>query len=167
MKLIIEHPEWQTPKQRILLGFITLLFWIVWFYIWIPFVSVLAWILGVKLFEYQMIELNGYKGVVDVLWWYALVIFLMGGSLIAWATYNIVRFNKIDRRNARPKVTVEMEAKHFKVDSKDVEVWRKSQMVIIEHSEQAENSEHAQISSVRVWPTYQHMESDMLLKVQK
>jgi biofilm PGA synthesis protein PgaD len=161
MKLIIEHPEWQTPKQRILLGFVTLLFWIVWFYIWIPFVSVLAWILGVKLFEYQMIELKGYKGVVDFLWWYALIIFVMGGSLIGWATYNYMRFNKVARRNARPKVTLEMEARYFKVDINDVEKWRKSQMVIIEHND------HAQITNVRVWPTQQHMESDVLLKAQK
>jgi biofilm PGA synthesis protein PgaD len=147
MKLIIEHPEWQAPKQRVLLGFITLIFWMGWFYLWIPFVSLLAWILGIKIFEYHMIELEGYKGLIKLLGWYALVVFLLGGSLVAWATYNIQRFNKVARRNPRPEVSIEMQAQHFQVNVKDVEVWRKSQLIYIE------NNENSQISNVRVWQT--------------
>jgi len=144
MKLIIEHPEWQTPKQRILLGFITLSFWMLWFYLWIPLVSVLAWTFGIRLFEYHMIELEGYKGIVALLGWYALVIFLLGGSLIAWATYNIQRFNKVARRNPRPVVSMEMQAGHFRVSAGDVELWRKSQFVFIEHNDES------RIANVRV-----------------
>jgi biofilm PGA synthesis protein PgaD len=148
MKLIIEHPEWQTPKQRILLGFITLFFWMAWFYLWIPFVSLLAWLFGIRIFEYHMIELQGYKGVVELLGWYALVIFLLGGSLIAWATYNIQRFNKAARRNPRPAVSIEMQASHFQVDCKDVETWRKSQLLFIEHHDDARIS-HVRVRQIR------------------
>lgn len=138
MKLIIEHPEWQTPKQRMLLGFITLVFWMGWFYLWIPFVSVLAWFFGISIFEYHMIELGGYKGLVELLGWYALVIFLLGGSLIAWATYNIQRFNHVYRRSSRAEISMEMQAKHFQVGIKNLEGWRKSQMVYIEHNDNSQ-----------------------------
>lgn len=144
MKLIIEHPEWQAPKQRMLLGFITLSFWMAWFYLWIPFISVLAWFFGIKVFEYHMAELEGYRGVTELLGWYALAIFLLGGSLVAWATYNIQRFNKVARRNPKPEITIEIQSKHFRVDIKDVEVWRKSQLAVIEHDDDS------RISSVRV-----------------
>lgn len=144
MKLIIEHPEWQTPRQRILLGFLTLVFWMAWFYLWIPFISLLAWIFGIRIFQYHMIELEGYKGLVDLLGWYALVIFLLGGSLVAWATYNIQRFNKVARRNPRPVVSIEAQAKHFNVDNNELEVWRNSQLLVIEYDDDS------QLSNVRV-----------------
>jgi biofilm PGA synthesis protein PgaD len=147
MKLIIEHPEWQAPKQRILLGFITLIFWMAWFYLWIPFVSVLAWIFGVKIFEYHMIELAGLTALIELLVWYSLVVLVLGGGLIVWATYNILRFNQVARRNPGPEVSIEMQAKHFQVEVKDVEVWRKSQLVFIEHND------NSQISNIRVWHT--------------
>jgi poly-beta-1,6-N-acetyl-D-glucosamine biosynthesis protein PgaD len=157
MKLIIEHPEWQAPKQRILLGFITLIFWMAWFYLWLPFVSVLAWIFGIKTFQYHMLELAGLTALIELLGWYALVIFVLGGSLIAWATYNIQRFNQVARRSPRPEVSIEMQARYFKVDVNDVEVWRKSQRIFIEYND------HSQISKVRVWSTQQQMETDVLL----
>jgi biofilm PGA synthesis protein PgaD len=144
VKLIIEHPEWQTPRQRILLGFLTLVFWMAWFYLWIPFISLLAWIFGIRIFQYHMIELEGYKGLVDLLGWYALVIFLLGGSLVAWATYNIQRFNKVARRNPRPVVSIEAQAKHFNVDNNELEVWRNSQLLVIEYDDDS------QLSNVRV-----------------
>jgi biofilm PGA synthesis protein PgaD len=144
VKLIIEHPEWQTPRQRILLGFLTLVFWMAWFYLWIPFISLLAWIFGIRIFQYHMIELEGYKGLVELLGWYGLVIFLLGGSLIAWATYNIQRFNKVARRNPRPVVSIEMQAMHFNVDIKELEEWRNSQLIAIEHGGDS------QLTNVRV-----------------
>lgn len=144
MKLIIEHPEWQTPKQRVLLGSVTLIFWMGWFYLWVPVISVLAWVFGYRIFEYQMIELGGYTGVIELLGWYALTVLLLGGSLIAWATYNILRFNQVTRRNPRFPVTVENQAKYFGVDARDIALWRKSQLLVIEHDDDS------RISSVRI-----------------
>ena len=141
MKLIIDHPEWQTPKQRILLGSITLIFWMAWFYLWIPLISILAWFFGIKIFEYHMIELEGYKDLIALLGWYATAIILLGGSLIVWATYNIQRFKQSTRRNSRLEVSVEDQAKYFQVDAKDVRIWRESQMVVIGHNEILQISE--------------------------
>ena len=141
MKLIIDHPEWQTPKQRILLGSITLIFWMVWFYLWIPLISILAWVFGIKVFEYHMIELEGYKDLIALLGWYAAGVILLGGSLIAWATYNIQRFKQSTRRSSRLGVSVENQARHFQVDVKDVRVWRESQLIVVSHDENLQISE--------------------------
>lgn len=134
MKLIIHHPEKQTNKQRWALGLITAGFWMFWFYLWLPFVSLLAWIFGYHIFEYHMIELGGYHGLVDLLGDYFTIIFLLGGGLIAWAAYNIRRFGgEADRRKPTPSVLVEMQAQHFNVGVEQLEEWRKRQRLVIDH----------------------------------
>ena len=88
-----------------------------------------------------MIELEGYKDLIALLGWYATAIILLGGSLIVWATYNIQRFKQSTRRNSRFEVSAEDQAKHFQVDVKDVQVWRKSRLVVIEYDENLRISE--------------------------
>lgn len=131
--MIIEHPEWQRPKQKYFMGTITVIFWMGWFYLWLPLLSVLAWLFQINTFEYQMIELGGYQGAIDLMASYTLVICILGGSLIGWAAYNIHRFGNKGRRQARPVVTVAMQARHFRVDENALAGWQKSQLIIIEH----------------------------------
>ncbi len=132
-ELIIDHPEWQTPKQRYVIGMVTLGFWMVWIYLWIPLLSLLAWVFGFQVFERHMIELKGYQGLFDLLGVYAIVVFLLGGSLLAWAGYNIRRYGGENRRSVKPVVTLEEQARTSNVASSDLERWQKSQMIVIEH----------------------------------
>ncbi|HET7833222.1 MAG TPA: poly-beta-1,6-N-acetyl-D-glucosamine biosynthesis protein PgaD [Gallionella sp.] len=139
MRLIIHHPEKQTNQQRWALGIITAGFWMFWFYLWLPFVSLLAWLFGYRLFEYQMIELGGYKGLLDLLGTYSVIIVLLGSTLIGWAVYNIRRFGgKADRRKGMPPVTVDLHARHFNVDVEQLKEWRKSQRLVISHGSNSE-----------------------------
>ncbi len=131
--VIVEHPEWQTPKQKFLIGFVTAGFWMAWFYLWIPFISLLAWLFGIRTFEYHMIELGGYDGLFKLLGYYGIVVFILGGSLVGWAMYNIRRFKGVDRRGVRPLVPLETQAGYFNVSADDLEKWQKSQLILIEH----------------------------------
>jgi biofilm PGA synthesis protein PgaD len=133
--IIIHHPEWVVPKQKLLIGMATLFAWLVWIYLWIPFISLMAWIFGIQLFNYQMIELGGYQALVELLGWYSLVILLLGGGLVLWATYNIRRFKGTSRRLGHPLVTAEMEARHFSVDAKELAMWRQSRRIVIENNQ--------------------------------
>jgi len=143
-KLIIYHPEKQDPTKRWVLRLITTTFWMFWIYLWLPFVSLLAWIFGIRIFEYQMIELGGYEALLELLGVYFTIIFLLGGGLIAWASYNIWRFGgESNLRKPRPIVSMEMQAQHFNVEAKDVEEWRKSQRLVIDHGN---NSQITRIS---------------------
>jgi biofilm PGA synthesis protein PgaD len=133
--LIIEHPEWQTPKQKYFIGFVTLGFWMLWFYLWAPLISLIAWLFGIHVFQYQMIELGGYKGVLRLMTNYAIVIVVMGGSLILWATYNIQRFGGMDRRLIRPLVSTEILAKKLNIDADYLEILQKTQVINIENGQ--------------------------------
>ena len=143
MKLIIHHPEKQTTKQRWMLGMVTAVFWIFWIYLWIPFVSLLAWLFGIHIFEYEMIERGGYHGLLDLLGTYALVILLLGSCLIGWAVYNIRRFGQSTERRNSPHVAVDLQARHFNVDVRQLEQWRTMQRLVIDHDE------NSAITSVR------------------
>jgi biofilm PGA synthesis protein PgaD len=138
MKLIIEHPEWQTPQHRFMLGSITLVFWMAWFYLWVPILSIVGWVLGIKLFHYQMITLEGFDGFLGMLAWYAAGIVLLGGSLILWATYNIQRFKNVNRRGPRKVIADEIQADYFKVELSDVQAWREARMLAVSFDESAQ-----------------------------
>ncbi|MBU0620230.1 MAG: poly-beta-1,6-N-acetyl-D-glucosamine biosynthesis protein PgaD [Gammaproteobacteria bacterium] len=132
-RFIIDHPEWQKPKDKYVFGFITLGFWMLWIYLWLPLLSLLAWILGFKIFHLQMIEMKGYEGLLSLLGGYLLVILLMSGSLYVWASYNIYRFSGMSRRVPRPLVSLEAQAKILKASPDELAKWQQSQMIIVEH----------------------------------
>ena len=100
--LIIEHPEWQTLRQRTLYASITLIFWMAWGYLWTPLLTFAAWAFGLTKTYEHMVTLEGYRGLLRLFGLYLLVIVCMGGSLLAWAFYNYFRFRGIERRRQRP-----------------------------------------------------------------
>ncbi len=139
MRLIIHHPEKQTVNQRWTLRLVTTVFWMFWVYLWLPLISLLAWIFGIHIFEYEMLERGGYQSLLDLLGIYFAVIFLMGGGLVAWAGYNILRFRgESERRKPGAAVTMEAQAQHFNVDAGQLEQWRKSQKLIIDHGDNSQ-----------------------------
>lgn len=132
-RFIIDHPEWQKPKDKYVFGFLTLGFWLLWIYLWLPLLSLFAWIFGMKVLHHQMIELKGYESLLNLLGVYSLVILVMAGSLYLWASYNIVRFSGMTRRVPRPLVTLQTQAQILKIHPDDLEKLQKSQMLFIEH----------------------------------
>ena len=97
--LIIERPDLQSPAQRLVSGLLTVLFWGLWIYVWLPVAGVLGWWFGVSTAYEQMVELDGWRAVVELAAWYGLAIAVFAGSLIAWALYNRIRFRGVERRS--------------------------------------------------------------------
>ena len=52
-----------------------------------------------------MVVLGGYHDVIRLLGIYSLMILLLGGGLVIWASYNIVRFGGVEKRTAALPVT--------------------------------------------------------------
>jgi biofilm PGA synthesis protein PgaD len=96
--MIIEKPELQTSVQRYGWSTVTLAFWMLYVYLWLPLLTLVAWWVGVKLFNYQMIQLNGYQGLIDQLGLYSIIIVILSFSLIGWAEIDRMRFKNQLRR---------------------------------------------------------------------
>ena len=132
--LIIDRPQWQTTKQRVVFGSVTILFWALWIYLWLPILGFVGWLLGLKLAYYQMVELNGYVGLLHLMAIYGLVVLLLGGGLLAWAYYNYFRFRGIERRNARPVVKPVDVGARYGVRADVLEQWTQSRRLVLHHS---------------------------------
>ena len=133
-ELIIDRPHWQTGRQRLVFGALTLLFWAIWIYIWMPLVALIGWALGVRTAYVQMVELRGYVGLVHVMWIYALVVVLLGGGLLIWAYYNYFRFRGVENRKARPAVDVHDLAAFHHMAPAQFGQWLEAKRLVIHHS---------------------------------
>jgi biofilm PGA synthesis protein PgaD len=130
---LIERPDLQTPRQRTLYGALTLAFWVFWFYLWLPVLALLAWALGFEQAYKYMIELGGYRDVIRLIAVYMLIILLLGGGLVLWAVYNIVRFRGVERRVDALPVTAAEIGRDFGQNPASVARWQTEQRLYVTH----------------------------------
>jgi len=130
---IIQRPALQTLRQRFGYSFLTFLFWLIWFYLWIPLISLGGWLFGIDLFHDQMIVRDGLDALIELLGLYFLVIFLISATLGIWAMVNLWRFRGKNRRGPRPTVNDEQLADDFNVTSQQVGEWRECKRLVMSH----------------------------------
>jgi len=107
--LIIYEPSLQSPFHKYSYGFCTVIAWALWAYLWLPLISLIGWLFGIRVFYRHMVELGGWTWFAEMLTFYLIVIGSISGALILWALYNQTRFRGKDRRGARaPATEVEM-----------------------------------------------------------
>ncbi|MGB1092396.1 MAG: poly-beta-1,6-N-acetyl-D-glucosamine biosynthesis protein PgaD [Oceanobacter sp.] len=136
--LIINRPDWVTKGQHVTAVGATLFFWFALFYLWQPAISLVAWAFNVKLFYSHMVVLGGYETLLDVWVSYALVISLMGGSLILWAKINEWRFKGVERRKHIPVAADEAISETFGVEPDQLRGWRSMKSVILDIDENSQ-----------------------------
>ncbi len=141
--LIIENPELQTPQQRYVFAAITFLFWILWFYLWIPIISLLAWLFGAERFYKAMIVHSGLDTLLELLGLYSVVILIMGAVLAGWAWYNQIRFRSREKRRASPVVAAEEMRTFFLLEPAQFDLARDARRLVIEHDE------HGRVKDIR------------------
>lgn len=132
---IIERADLQTRGQRTLYGVLTVGFWLFWIYLWVPVLALLAWLLGVQQAYEYMVVLEGWRSVAQMLGFYALIILLLGGALLAWAGYNILRFGGADKRTAPLPVTTVDIGRHFGKEEKSVARWQSERRLYVAHDD--------------------------------
>ena len=130
---LIERSDLQTSRQRTLYGVLTLGFWAFWIYLWVPLLALLAWALGVDQAYKFMVVQGGYHAVLKILGIYGLIILLLGGALVLWAVYNILRFGGVENRTAALPVTPAEIGRHFGQDPASVMQWQYEQRLYVTH----------------------------------
>jgi biofilm PGA synthesis protein PgaD len=66
---------------------------------------------------------------------YCSVIIVMGGSLVAWATYNLVRFRGPSRRASRSVVDLAALAAYHSVEPKALAMWQQARHLMLDHDD--------------------------------
>ncbi|MFZ5492923.1 MAG: poly-beta-1,6-N-acetyl-D-glucosamine biosynthesis protein PgaD [Pseudomonadota bacterium] len=96
--LIIERPDLQGWPLVLGSRLITAAMWVLYVYLWLPLLTLLAWAIGIEAAYEQMVALGGYRIAAELWAFFATVILIMGGLLLGWARINFYRFRGPDRR---------------------------------------------------------------------
>ena len=94
---LIQKPRSVPRTRRTLWGVVTLACWVAYFFLWLPLITLLLWLLGVR---QGYIELYLRENNVDpfLLTFLPIMALIAAVSLIVWAEYNRARFSGDDRR---------------------------------------------------------------------
>ncbi len=130
---LIERSDLQSPRQRTLYGVLTLAFLAFWIYLWVPVLALLAWSLGLQQAYKYMVVFGGYRDVLNLLGLYSVVILALGGALVLWAVYNIIRFRGVEKRRAAPPVSATEVGHYFGHDPDSVARWQSEQRLYVTH----------------------------------
>jgi biofilm PGA synthesis protein PgaD len=133
--LIFERPELQAPRQRVVFGALTLAFWMLWVYLWLPVISLVAWYFGGSTVYREMVSRSGYEAVVELLAVYGAIVGILAGGLVLWALYNWARFSSRERRRALPALTLQETADRFRLSAPQLGQWQKAKRVLVHRSE--------------------------------
>ena len=134
--IIINEPRLQTLRQRYAYSLVTFVFWVFWLYLWLPLVSLVAWLLGINLFYQEMIVQEGYLAFFELVGWYAVTILIMAAVLLGWAGYNLYRFRGKDRRKSAAGVDPADIARQFAVEVDQLNQWHRAKRLTIHHNEE-------------------------------
>ncbi len=132
--LIIDRPSLIPPHKRILFGVVTLAIWSLWLYLWLPVATFIGWVIGGFLGYQHMVVLGGYVDLLRLLSWYALIVLMLGGALVVWATYNLLRFRGKERRIPLQDVGINAFGRYFGVATDDLTAWRQAKLLNVHHS---------------------------------
>ncbi|MDI1298490.1 poly-beta-1,6-N-acetyl-D-glucosamine biosynthesis protein PgaD [Methylotenera sp.] len=142
--LIIERPELQSMTQRYGWKSVTFAFWMFYVYLWVPLITLVVWWVGVKLFHTNMIELEGYKSLVDKLGVYSAVILIISMILIGWAEINRMRFKNRIRRLDNNELSVAEVAEKYNLDTYHLTLLRQKKSITVHFNEKGGISEFNQ-----------------------
>ena len=96
--LHINVPELLSRRRRFRDAFVTAFMWLVYTYLWAPFVSLIAWLLGFEFAYDVMIRSGGIQGLKNVLSWYGLMLGCIIIVVTSWSLVNRLRFSGRERR---------------------------------------------------------------------
>ena len=133
--LIIDRPELQSNAQRYGWSSITFIFWLLYIYLWLPLITLVAWWIGAKLFNLHIIQLNGYTSLLEKLGLYSAIIFIISAILIGWAKIEHLRFKDKPRRKGSVAVTDKEIAKKYNLQESQLAHLRLEKSVIVHFSD--------------------------------
>lgn len=114
---------------------LTLFMWGIYIYLWIPLITLTAWLLGFERFYAVMVSYGGFAVALDLLDLYALMIIGIVICILSWSGFNYYRFHGRERRYASPVTDLGAFSEHFGLPEAAVEYARGSRRMQIELDE--------------------------------
>jgi len=128
----IDSPELLTRQQRMRDNVFTAVMWAVYLYLWVPLVSLFAWLLGFEFAYDVMIRSGGAQDLGGILFVYGIIVLVIIAMVATWSLGNLLRYGKMRRRHAAAELSIAQMAEFFEVELAAVEQLRSTQSVSIE-----------------------------------
>ncbi len=125
----IKHKDRQHRTRDAIL---TLVMWGIYVYLWVPLITVGAWLLGFERVYEVMIIYGGFEVVLELLDWYASIIVLIAACIVSWSGINYRRFHSRERRYAAPVTRARDISEFFGVAESEVKNVRSSRRLLID-----------------------------------
>lgn len=134
-EIYVNVPHLLSRRHRVGDAMATGLMWALYSYLWAPFVSLVAWLLGFEFAYAVMVRAGGIHVLKEVMYWYGLMIFCIMIIVTAWSLVNRYRFKNRDRRQAGKTVTNTEIAEKFALDPKQLNQLKTARAIRLSHDE--------------------------------
>jgi biofilm PGA synthesis protein PgaD len=127
----IDEPDLLSRAERTRDKTLTALMWVVYGLLWLPLLSLGAWLFGLEMAYDAMVRLGGASTleltVVD--WFYALVTIVV--TIVAWSLLNRARFHNQKRRTQSVSVSDAEVCEWFRISPAELETMRSSKNIAV------------------------------------
>jgi biofilm PGA synthesis protein PgaD len=127
--ICIQAPELLTARARARDALVTAAMWGVYLYLWVPLISLFAWVLGFELAYDVMMRAGGARDLGAILVVYAVIIGVIFVVVTAWSLVNRVRYRGQNRRQLGKSISDAAIAGFFGVDATKLPTLREARRV--------------------------------------
>lgn len=131
-QLHINAPELLSGRERARDLVITAIMWSIYLYLWMPLISLFAWLFGFELAYDVMIREGGAQHLGGILLIYALIVVAIFATVSLWSLGNLWRYGKLNRRARAQPTSIEATAEYFDIDTEVIEQLRLTPAVSID-----------------------------------
>jgi biofilm PGA synthesis protein PgaD len=104
-QVTIDAPHLLTRKHRVRDTLLTAIIWALYFYLWLPALSLVAWLLGIEFAYDVMVRAGGVQSLSRALPWYGLVVLIIFIVITGWSASQHMRFAGKNRRAATARIS--------------------------------------------------------------
>lgn len=131
-EVCIDSPELLTRREQLRDAFATGLMWALYAYLWLPLISLIAWILGFEFAYDVMVRAGGAANLRTVLYWYGVAITAIFVVFGIWSLSNRLRFSHQNRRGAFERVEDQSFLTFFGISAAELGRLRESRSLTLE-----------------------------------
>ena len=132
----IQAPELLTAPERRRDTLITAAMWLAYLYLWVPLLSLGAWLLGFEFAYDVMIRSGGIRDLGGILIVYAAIVCVIICAVTLWSLINRARFRGVKRRKSAANVSLLEMAQHFDLEEESVRNLRASKRSVVGFDDQ-------------------------------
>ena len=124
----IDAPHLVSHRRRITDAVATAVMWVLYSYLWAPFISLVAWLLGFEFAYDVMVRSGGAEGLGDILLGYGVILVCICIVVSTWSAVNRYRFADHERRQSGTNVRDPEIGEFFGLERDDLKRLRESRI---------------------------------------